>query len=162
MPHRRPPRLPITCYRGAARVFLTFCTFDRRPLFISERIVSLIRGELLRTSALCYVVVAAYCFMPDHLHVLAEGSCPDADIAVFASRFKQASGYVYRRRRHDTQHLWQEGYYDRVLREEDDALKVARYVIGNPVRAGLCADVREYPYIGSERYSIEELVDSLA
>jgi hypothetical protein len=40
--------------------------------------------------------------------------------------------------------LWQEGYFDRVLREEDDVFDVARYVLKNPVRAtddfiGSCA-----------------------
>jgi hypothetical protein len=87
-------------------------------------------------------------------------SVDHANLMVFASRFKQASGYAYRRCY--PQRLWQEGYYDRVLRAEEDALEVARYVVSNPVRAGLCTDVREYPYLGSQRYSIEELVGSLA
>jgi hypothetical protein len=34
------------------------------------------------------------------------------------------------------------------------------YVLGNPVRAGLCASPEEYPLLGSDRYSIRELADA--
>jgi putative transposase len=105
-------------------------------------------------------VVIAYCFMPDHLHVLVEGYCEDADIAKFVARFRQSAGYGYCRRWGGR--LWQEGYYDHVLRKEDDTLEVARYTIANPVRAGLCDDARKYPHLGSSRYSLDELVGSIA
>jgi putative transposase len=58
--------------------------------------------------------------------------------------------------------LWQEGYVDRFLRAEHATLDVARYIVGNPIRVGLCDDIREYPYLGSSRYTIEELIGSLA
>jgi putative transposase len=160
MPHRRPPRLHPESYCGAARVFLTFCTFERRSYFTSESIVSDIRGELLRTAETHHVAMIAYCFMPDHLHALVEGCCEDADIAKSVARFRQSSGYGYRRR--CGARLWQEGYYDHVLRKEDDTLEVARYIIANPVRAGLCNDARRYRHLGSSRYSLDELVGSLA
>jgi putative transposase len=98
--------------------------------------------------------------MPDHLHVLVEGGCADPDVATCIARFRQLSGYGYRQRCRGW--LWQEGYYDYVLRKEDDTFGVARYIIANPVRAGLCDDARKYPHVGSSRYSLDELVGSLA
>ena len=97
--------------------------------------------------------------MPDHLHALVEGSREDADTARFVMRFRQVSGYGYRQR--CGARLWQDGYYDHVLRKEDATLEIARYIVANPVRAGLCAHPRAYPYIGSNRYSLDELLDSL-
>jgi hypothetical protein len=47
-----------------------------------------------------------------------------------------------------------------VLRIEERALTVARYIVASPVRAGLVARVEDYPFFGSSRYSIEELVSS--
>jgi len=70
--------------------------------------------------------------------------------------FRQRSGHRYRRQ--FGSRIWQEGYYDRVLREEDDTLEIARYIAANPVRAGLCQDAREYPYLGSSCYSLDVLV----
>ena len=41
-------------------------------------------------------------------------------------------------------------------------MDVVRYIVANPVRSGLCRDVREFTGLGSTRYSIDEIVDSLA
>jgi len=42
--------------------------------------------------------------------------------------------------------VWQEGFHDHALRREEDLQATARYIIGNPVRAGLVPSVRDYPH----------------
>jgi hypothetical protein len=54
--------------------------------------------------------------------------------------------------------LWQDGYFDRVLRHEEATLDVLRYIILNPVRGGLCTDPTEYALVGSGRYSVSDLM----
>ena len=41
--------------------------------------------------------------------------------------------------------LWQPGYFDRALRAEEDVRRVARYIVANPLRAGLCERIGDYP-----------------
>ena len=41
--------------------------------------------------------------------------------------------------------VWQQGFHDRALRREDDLVKVARYVVANPLRAGLVRKYGDYP-----------------
>jgi putative transposase len=41
---------------------------------------------------------------------------------------------------------WQRGFYDHVLRKEEDTRAVAEYIINNPVRAGLVKTWRDYPF----------------
>jgi REP element-mobilizing transposase RayT len=41
--------------------------------------------------------------------------------------------------------IWQEGYYDHALRSEESLPDVARYIVMNPVRAGLVKSIRDYP-----------------
>lgn len=41
--------------------------------------------------------------------------------------------------------LWQKGFHDRALRQEEDLQAVARYVIANPRRAGLVDRTGSYP-----------------
>jgi len=41
--------------------------------------------------------------------------------------------------------LWQQGFHDRALRREDDLVKMARYVVANPLRAGLVERLGDYP-----------------
>jgi REP element-mobilizing transposase RayT len=41
--------------------------------------------------------------------------------------------------------IWQRGFYDRSIRKEDDLIDIARYIVANPVRAGLVTSIRDYP-----------------
>jgi hypothetical protein len=57
--------------------------------------------------------------------------------------------------------LWQEGFFDRSLREQDATFDVVSYILENPIRAGLSADAVSYPYAGSRRYSLDEIAASV-
>jgi REP element-mobilizing transposase RayT len=61
---------------------------------------------------------------------------------------------------HRPKPLWQPGYYDQVLHEGEPILGVARYVVMNPVRAGLVADPRDYEFTGSTLYTIEQILEA--
>jgi len=73
--------------------------------------------------------------MPDHVHVLVEGLEATSDLAGMLARWKQRTGYEHSRT--TGERLWQGGFYDHVLREEEDRLVVVKYILENPVRAGL-------------------------
>ena len=95
--------------------------------------------------------------MPDHVHTMLEGAGEQADCWQFVKLAKQRSGFRCRRRFGVT--LWQSGYHDRVLRKDDTTPTVMRYIIENPVRAGLVQDVRQYPAWGSQRHSRDEMLE---
>ena len=102
--------------------------------------------------------VVAYCFMPDHLHLLVEGQADDSDCKRFIARSKQYSGF-YLQQRFGTR-LWQRYGFERVLRENEPTFVVARYILENPVRVGLAAAIEEYPFVGSFVYTLQELIAS--
>ena len=87
----------------------------------------------------------AYCFMPDHVHLLLEAK-EQANLIRFMKAFKQMS--AYRHSRAFSQPLWQKGYYDHILRKEEDVRSVAQYIFENPLRAGLVDSLHEYPFLG--------------
>jgi REP element-mobilizing transposase RayT len=97
--------------------------------------------------------------MPDHAHALVEGLTAASDLRMFVKSVKESSGRAYFRRAGHS--LWQEGYYEHVLRGEDDALGIARYIVANPVRAGIVDDPLEYPYLGSDKWTVRELLRSI-
>ncbi len=96
-----------------------------------------------------------YCFMPDHLHLLLKGETHDADLKKFVRIFKQRSGYIFKQKKKCK--LWQPSFYDHVVREEEDLLEVARYIILNPVRRGLVDNYKDYPFSGSQVWDIDKL-----
>jgi REP element-mobilizing transposase RayT len=95
--------------------------------------------------------------MPDHAHLVVEGSREDADLTKFIARAKQLSGYhckhIHRRI------LWQRYGYERTLRSEESTQTVVAYVLENPVRAGLVATVYDYPFFRSGVYGRDELTE---
>src|SRR3989344_3545810 len=41
--------------------------------------------------------------------------------------------------------LWQHGFHDRAIRRDEDLPAVARYIVANPLRAGLVEKIGDYP-----------------
>src|SRR5262245_796612 len=160
MKHRRPCKLDPVLYVGLHRIFFTMCTLHRRRSFEDPATVKPAREELLRTSTEYGVELTAYVFMPDHVHGLITGLTDSSDLRRCMDGFRQRAGLAHKRRHVDR--LFQEGYDDRFLRDEEDTLRVAAYIVANPLRAGLCTGIRDYPHLGSSRYTIEELIDAMA
>jgi putative transposase len=156
MAHPYPPRSAHLPYLGRHHYFLTFCTDQRNRFFVEERPVALVQAQILRAAREVRFEISAYCFMPDHLHMIVSGLDDSSDAKVFISRSKQYSGYYFRREY--GLRLWQRYGFERVVRDETELALTIGYIVGNPVRAGLASDPSQYPYLGSERYSLPELL----
>jgi putative transposase len=155
----RPEHLKTFDYVGLYRYFLTFCTSERRPLFLTSDSVDAVRTQFSRAEHVERFAVLAYCFMPDHVHLLVQGQADPSDCRRFISRAKQLSGFHYKRRFGVA--LWQRYGYERTLRSEDTTLSVARYILENPVRAGLVERVEDYPFLGSSIHSVTEILEAV-
>ena len=76
-----PPRIAGFSYQGEHRYLLTFTTFRRSPHFCTPDIVAHVVAEFLRCASIEEFEIIAYCFMPDHVHLLVAGR------SVTASRY---------------------------------------------------------------------------
>ena len=99
--------------------------------------------------------VLAFCFMPDHLHLLIEGENLDSDMRRFISSYKQYTSFHYQKRY--CNELWQVNFYDHILRKEEDILGIAQYIFNNPVRKKLVSDYRDYKFLGSFEFNLEKM-----
>ena len=81
--------------------------------------------------------------MPDHVHWLFQLCGGRLDEVV--RRFKGTSARRVNERLSRTGPVWQRGYYDHAVRSETALVKHARYIVTNPVRAGLVDRIGEYP-----------------
>jgi REP element-mobilizing transposase RayT len=93
--------------------------------------------------------------MPDHVHVLLHALSEQSDFTKCAKHFKQMTGFHLRKEHHVR--VWQPGYYERILRDDEQSEAVIRYILENPIRAGIARELGEYPYAGSDEYDLEEL-----
>jgi putative transposase len=121
---------------------ITTVTHQREPLFtdlfLGRIVVNTLKTESNRVMTLAYVV------MPDHLHWLAR---LDAEIplGVVMQAVKSVSSHRINRYLGRKGCVWQPRYHDHAVRREEDVRALARYVIVNPLRAGLVNAVGDYP-----------------
>jgi hypothetical protein len=76
-----------------------------------------------------------------------------------AALAKQYSGFYYKKQL--TRSLRQRYGFERVLRNDEATLIVAKYIIENPVRAGLVTCCRAYPFTGSCVYTLDQILDAI-
>ena len=155
---RSPGHLKTFDYRGLHRYFLTFCTHGRVARFVDADRVALVLSQVSRAAAKHQFALIVYCFMPDHLHLLAEGQTDDADCRKFIARAKHYAGFRYAQTYREV--LWQRYGFEHVLRDDELTLTVARYILANPVRAGLVDNPQDYPFAGSQTYRMSDLLDA--
>ena len=81
--------------------------------------------------------------MPDHFHWLIQLN--KGTLAELMCRVKSRSSKALNMRSGLSTRIWQRGYHDRGLRREDDLKALARYIVMNPIRAGLVSKIGDYP-----------------
>jgi len=144
---RKQIRLPPDEYLGISISFVTICSEHRIPIFHHASRGNIAIAALRDVSRSLQFLVHAFCLMPDHVHLLVEGTTPGSDLVRFVARWKQQTGYLFR---HDLpKRFWQRRFYDHILRSGDDSDSVAWYIWMNPVRRGMVAEVHQYPFSGS-------------
>ncbi len=156
----RPRRLDDFAYLGLHRYSVTFCVLDRRSVFTKADVVESVLSHFLEEATTFACAILAYCFMPDHVHLLVEGTSEDADLRSFVTRAKQKSGFDFAA--HHKRRLWQKGYYERIVRDDEPTTEVIRYIIANPVRAGFVIEPSEYPFWGSGLHTREALIELIS
>jgi REP element-mobilizing transposase RayT len=126
------------------RVYLlTAVTCQRKQVFADWRVGRLLAEQLRSAQEAAMVTSMAWVIMPDHLHWLVE--LQRGSLAELMCRIKSRSSRSINLMCGDGGRLWQRGYYDRALRRDEDLKDAARYIIMNPVRAGLVQRVGDYP-----------------
>ncbi|MDP2035740.1 MAG: transposase [Ignavibacteria bacterium] len=148
--HRLSPEI----YIGGAFVSFTVCVKERVDLFNNQNIIKTFEKTLLDELKREDCAAWVYVFMPDHVHIIISGKTATADPRKCIAMFKQKTGYWLSKNRHDT--LWQKNYYDHILRNNEDLIQHIKYILNNPVRAGMVSYWKEYKYFGSTEYNLYE------
>ncbi|MEH6576775.1 MAG: transposase [Amphritea sp.] len=130
-------------FSEAGRVYLvTFTTADRLPWFSGFEpgriVVSVLKNESQFSKILAFVV------MPDHVHWLVQ--LERKSLYKTVQTVKSVSAHRMNRLFGRSGSVWQDGFHDHAVRKDEDILHLARYVVMNPVRAGLVDPIRRYPF----------------
>jgi putative transposase len=147
-------RLTARDYTGRRAYFLTLCTAERQDYFSSPELVHPLIEVMLERFEKAGFSVYAYCFMPDHCHVLIVAMSDSCQLANAVRGFKGAA--VALARKFGIHELWQRNFYEHILRSSEDLGAVAAYILQNPVRARLVHDSRDWPFLGTLMFGWEK------
>ena len=86
----------------------------------------------------------AYCLMGNHFHLVLD--TPQSNIADGMRYLKSSYALWFNEGRPREGHLFERRYYAGVLDKEAHLFAACRYVVLNPVRAGLCRHPSEWPW----------------
>jgi len=156
MPHFYPKHLPDFPYMGKLSYALEFTTEERALLLNDNAAIDLVVQQFLRAATERGFAIVTYCVMPDHAHLVVDGEREDSDCLAFIKLAKQYSAYYFKQAY--GRRLWQRYGYERFIRDDMERALTIRYLLANPVRAGLVSDPREYHGLGSQRYTVDELM----
>ncbi|MCK0715546.1 transposase [Chromohalobacter sarecensis] len=124
---------------------ITTCTHQRQHLFTDWLLARRVIGSMKTLHDDQYVVSLCFVVMPDHIHWLFTLG-EEQSLSQVVKRFKGRSAQSINRHLVRQGAVWEEGYHDHLIREEEDWQMVARYIVANPLRAGLVEDIGRYPH----------------
>jgi REP element-mobilizing transposase RayT len=136
---RRSPRLRGFDYSSSGVYFVTTCTRERACVLghLEGEVVML--SPVGRAAETCLldtprhhpdVSLDAYVVMPNHVHAVLRIDGPPLGLVV--ATFKAAVTRVT-----GVKGMWQRGYHDHVVRDEDDLARIREYIASNPIRWAL-------------------------
>ncbi|MEN8255019.1 MAG: transposase [Verrucomicrobiota bacterium] len=142
-----PPRLSNVFRKfDPPLYFITFCTFDRKPVLANDRFHAHFVEHMKRKS---YEDIACgeFVIMPDHIHLFLRIDPHHYQLGKTVGFIKQALSKPLRDMGIAQPH-WQPGFFDHVLRSADSYSEKWDYVRNNPVRAGLVECPGDWKYQG--------------
>jgi REP element-mobilizing transposase RayT len=135
----RPPRLERICERNKeVTYFITWCVEEREPVLDNIKYYEALKAAIHQADRW---EVECGMIMPDHVHLMAAPFHRDESVGNFVGFLKKRSKYLSCGKWH-----WQPGLFDHLLRSNESAGQKWKYIRENPVRAGLVADWKEWPY----------------
>ncbi len=153
LPKRKQLRLPDYDYSSPGAYFVSICTQDRRcilsdisvgadapggPNLRLTKIGEVVEKYISSMERIPHVHVDKYVIMPNHIHmilVVEPGDGPPRASAPTEATVPHAIGAWKRLvNRELGEQIFQRGYYEHVIRGEDDYRQVREYIDANPAK----------------------------
>ena len=130
--------------------FITFCTHERQRFLASDEVHTAFVRFAASAESHSNIAVGRYVIMPDHVHLFFRGDC-NFRLGAWVGALKQALAKAAALSRAKAQ-VWEEGFFDHVLRSNESYSQKWNYVRENPVRAGLVKLAADWPFQGEIVY----------
>lgn len=150
--HRRSIRLAEWDYRTPGAYFITICTHQQQYLFTQKNLYDIVYYTWLNIPThphATHVALDEFVIMPNHMHLilvlltlpnnssdaLAKSGAVSGSLAAIVGNFKSVTARrINNVRRQTGSPVWQQGYYERIIRHEREFNATRTYIRNNPLR----------------------------
>ena len=134
-PTRKRKRLRDFDYSSPGFYFVTICTAGRAVGLVGA-VEALVRDEMLALGArFPGASLDEHVIMPDHVHMILQLDGATVPLPRIIQAFKSLTTIGQSHR------IWQRGYYDRVIRDDEELRALREYIRNNPLSAEIARDV---------------------
>jgi REP element-mobilizing transposase RayT len=128
--------------------FITTCTFERRTILASNEVAQILVNEWRDAHQRHGWAIGRYVIMPDHVQFFCSAELDAKTLPTFMQAWKQWTSKRLARELKLRANVWQEEFFDHVLRSSESYSQKWDYVKENPVRAGLVNKSEAWPWQG--------------
>ena len=128
--------------------FVTTCTFRRSPILASRGIAEILIDEWRYARDRHGWMVGRYVIMPDHVHFFCSAEHDAKQLSALMRAWKQWTSKRAKTEQNLTGIMWQEEFFDHVLRSSESYSQKWEYVRETPVRAGLVTSADDWQWQG--------------
>ena len=127
--------------------FVTVCTKDRRSILANDEAYMAVASALEQSAQEEEWLVGRYVVMPDHIHFFSSPSGAESSLSGLVGRFKSLSTRAMWKLGYNGA-VWQEDFFDHLLRSGESYKSKWEYVQLNPFLKGLCESPDDWRYQG--------------
>jgi putative transposase len=124
---------------------ITACTENRQAFFHNVQYARLLINEMTTLVVKQEISSITWVIMPDHLHWLFQ-LMSDNNLSKVIQILKGRSSRAINQYEKGAVFSWQRGFYDHAIRTKENLLALSRYIVANPLRAGLVDHVGNYAF----------------
>ena len=124
---------------------ITAVTRQRQPLFKDINLGRIVVREMMLPVMAGDVESVSFVVMPDYFHWLIHVTSNKSVSSVVGAVKRHSARKINLCSGCNGRQVWQRGFHDHALRRDEEVARVARYIVANPLRAGLVKRIGDYP-----------------
>lgn len=145
-----PRQSRITSYSGYSHVIVR--GIGKQILFEEKEDYYFYLSRMKKYSQELNVTICAYCLMSNHVHLLTYDS--EQNLSGMMKKLGVSYSWYFNQKYERTGHLFQDRFLSEPVENEAYLLSVFRYILNNPVKAGI-GRAEDYPWSSYREYGNE-------
>ncbi len=136
-------------FRANDIIFVTHVSHNRMPILVAN--FDLLWKAIEITKQKTQFDIIAWAVLPDHFHMIIEPM--RNNLSALMKSMKLSFSWHYRKRAGLVKgRVWQNRFWDHIIRDQEDLNKHIDYIHFNPVKHGIVANVIEWKYSSLHQY----------